>query len=37
MRRLVIAEAERFPDLARRWDERARERGLQRLRNLFSN
>lgn len=35
MRRLVIAEAERFPELARRWDERARERGLTTLRTLF--
>ncbi|MBB5790095.1 TetR/AcrR family transcriptional regulator [Jiangella mangrovi] len=35
MRRLVATEAERFPDLARTWDERSRLRGLRTLRQLF--
>lgn len=35
MRRLVATEAERFPDLARTWDERGRLRGLRTLRQLF--
>lgn len=37
MRRLVAAEAERFPDLARTWDERGRLRGLETLRRLFGS
>ncbi|WP_198664420.1 TetR/AcrR family transcriptional regulator [Jiangella endophytica] len=37
MRRLVAAEAERFPDLARTWDERGRRRGLDTLRRLFGD
>ncbi|WP_162606288.1 TetR/AcrR family transcriptional regulator [Jiangella asiatica] len=35
MRRIVAAEAERFPELARAWDERARVRGQQTLTRLF--
>lgn len=35
MRRLIATEAERFPDLARAWDERSRMRGLRTLRQLF--
>ncbi|WP_162605455.1 TetR/AcrR family transcriptional regulator [Jiangella ureilytica] len=35
MRRLVASEAERFPDLARTWDEHGRLRGLRTLRRLF--
>lgn len=37
MRRLVAAEAERFPDLARTWDERGRQRGLDTLRRVFGD
>lgn len=35
MRRLVAAEAERFPELARAWDERGRQQGLRTLAQLF--
>ncbi len=35
MRRLVAAETERFPELARAWDERARLRGQRTLTRLF--
>ncbi|WP_026876400.1 TetR/AcrR family transcriptional regulator [Jiangella gansuensis] len=36
MRRIVAAEAERFPEVARAWDERARVRGQQTLARLFA-